>query len=76
MSESMQELFNQACAVTLAAIFQSSLSQTVKEDLAQRFLVQAKAAADDKSCDVLKVTARAAQATLAEIRSLTGKDLP
>jgi hypothetical protein len=76
MSESMQEQFNKACALTLRAIFESRLSQMAKEQLAENFLKQAKAAADDKSCDVLKVTARAAQATLDQLRRLTGKDLP
>lgn len=76
MSESMQEQYNKACAMTLMAIAQSPLSQWNKDQLMEKFLRQAKAAADDKSCDVLQVTARAAKATLAELRSLTGKDLP
>lgn len=69
MSENIEEQFYKLCALTVGAIMESKLAEVHKQFLAQTFISKAKAAADDKSCDILKVTAMAADEILAMVRS-------
>jgi hypothetical protein len=65
---SPQEKFNELCASTLTRIFGSSVEDSMKERLANQFLDIAKAAADDKSCDVLRETNKASADALQMVR--------
>lgn len=58
--KSQQQQFNELCASTLVRIHESSANDADKERFAHQFLMQAKAAADDKTCDVMAVTKKAA----------------
>jgi hypothetical protein len=69
VSGNIEEQFYKLCALTVGAITESKLDEIHKQFLIEKFLLKAKAAADDKSCDILKVTALAADEILAMVRS-------
>ena len=69
MSDDIEEQFYKLCALTVGAIMQSKLDDFHKQFLTESFIIKAKAATEDKSCDLLKVTALAADEILAMVRS-------
>lgn len=66
--KSPQERFNEACAVEIAYVYQTNLSQQMKEDLLLKFLSRAKAITEDKFCDPHLEIAQAAIALREAVR--------
>ena len=69
--KSQQQLFNELCASTLLRISNSPLNDADTERFSYQFLMKAKAAADDKSCDVMAVTRRAASEAIFMVNEFT-----
>ncbi len=72
--KSTQQQFNELCTQTLIHIQESSASADVKEFFSLQFLGQAKAAADDKSSDVIGLTKQASHDALFMVRFYAESD--
>lgn len=68
--KSQQQQFDELCANTLAFLLKADIDQPTKDRLCVQFLSAAKAAADDKTCDVMGITERAANDVIIVARTI------